>query len=256
LSSFAFIKARVAQVAARKQGNQTMNQFRTLTVAVAAAGLLAAMPAAAVVKIAKYTGTVANGYDTTGVFGAPNTDLTGYSWVATYTYDRSLGFYQFTDGVSYDYSYGGPGYGVVGSPVLSSTITINGVTKSLPGAWAGYVYTGTSPFVQHYAQDYSDDGITYTSNYNNNYTYPAGAPASLDQNFGPVAATGSYGYTQWYTYDYVTSTQIEAAYANMGSDAVYSVGNAVPEPASWALMIAGFGMVGGTLRRRRGVTAA
>ncbi|HPU15996.1 MAG TPA: PEPxxWA-CTERM sorting domain-containing protein [Polymorphobacter sp.] len=33
------------------------------------------------------------------------------------------------------------------------------------------------------------------------------------------------------------------------------VGN-VPEPASWALMIAGFGMVGGTLRRRRAVPAA
>ncbi|RYF07394.1 MAG: PEP-CTERM sorting domain-containing protein, partial [Oxalobacteraceae bacterium] len=26
---------------------------------------------------------------------------------------------------------------------------------------------------------------------------------------------------------------------------------ALPEPASWALMIGGFGMVGGTLRRRR-----
>jgi len=30
---------------------------------------------------------------------------------------------------------------------------------------------------------------------------------------------------------------------------------AVPEPASWALMIAGFGMVGGTLRRRKAVAA-
>lgn len=26
---------------------------------------------------------------------------------------------------------------------------------------------------------------------------------------------------------------------------------AVPEPASWAMLIAGFGLVGGTLRRRR-----
>ncbi|MGL4542487.1 MAG: PEPxxWA-CTERM sorting domain-containing protein [Polymorphobacter sp.] len=34
-------------------------------------------------------------------------------------------------------------------------------------------------------------------------------------------------------------------------------GNTVPEPASWGLMIAGFGMVGGALRtRRRGVVAA
>jgi hypothetical protein len=37
------------------------------------------------------------------------------------------------------------------------------------------------------------------------------------------------------------------------------VGNgaaAVPEPASWALMIGGFGMAGGMLRRRRTAVAA
>ena len=31
---------------------------------------------------------------------------------------------------------------------------------------------------------------------------------------------------------------------------------AVPEPASWALLIMGFGLTGATMRRRRGVTAA
>jgi len=30
----------------------------------------------------------------------------------------------------------------------------------------------------------------------------------------------------------------------------------VPEPASWALMIGGFGMVGATMRRRRQTMAA
>ena len=33
-------------------------------------------------------------------------------------------------------------------------------------------------------------------------------------------------------------------------------GNPVPEPASWALMIAGFGMSGALLRARRGLRAA
>ncbi|MGI4879168.1 MAG: PEPxxWA-CTERM sorting domain-containing protein [Janthinobacterium lividum] len=33
-----------------------------------------------------------------------------------------------------------------------------------------------------------------------------------------------------------------------------SIAGAVPEPASWALMIAGFGMVGGVMRRRSGTT--
>ena len=34
-----------------------------------------------------------------------------------------------------------------------------------------------------------------------------------------------------------------------------TVDGAVPEPASWAMMIVGFGMVGGTVRRNRRVTA-
>lgn len=31
----------------------------------------------------------------------------------------------------------------------------------------------------------------------------------------------------------------------------YSVNNVVPEPATWAMLIAGFGLVGGAMRRRR-----
>jgi hypothetical protein len=30
----------------------------------------------------------------------------------------------------------------------------------------------------------------------------------------------------------------------------------VPEPSSWAMLIIGFGLVGATLRRRRGMAAA
>jgi hypothetical protein len=34
------------------------------------------------------------------------------------------------------------------------------------------------------------------------------------------------------------------------------VSRGVPEPATWAMMLAGFGLVGATLRGRRGVLAA
>ncbi len=232
-----------------------MNQFRLFAAAAAAAaaGLLAAMPTAAAVKTAKYTGTVVLGFDRTGVFAAPNTDLTGYSWVATYTYDKTLGGFQGTDGVSYDHSYGGPGFLNVGSPMLSSTITINGVTKSSAGARAGAVYTSTSSYVSHSSQDYSDDGIsTIVDTLIYNYNYAAGAPASLDQNFGPVAASGGAGFVGWYIQDYAAGFTSHA-YAHLGTSAVYSVSGAVPEPASWSLLIAGFGMVGAAARRRRSV---
>ena len=38
-------------------------------------------------------------------------------------------------------------------------------------------------------------------------------------------------------------------------DLSFASGNAVPEPASWAMMIAGFGLVGAAMRRRTAVTA-
>lgn len=41
----------------------------------------------------------------------------------------------------------------------------------------------------------------------------------------------------------------------MGLGEVEFFGGAVPEPASWAMMLAGFGLAGAALRRKRGVTA-
>lgn len=37
---------------------------------------------------------------------------------------------------------------------------------------------------------------------------------------------------------------------------IVNIGGAVPEPSSWAMLIIGFGLVGATLRRRRGLVAA
>jgi PEP-CTERM motif len=37
---------------------------------------------------------------------------------------------------------------------------------------------------------------------------------------------------------------------NVGSASITLVNGAVPEPAAWAMLIAGFGLVGGTMRRR------
>ena len=43
------------------------------------------------------------------------------------------------------------------------------------------------------------------------------------------------------------SAQVEA---RIGSQIIASVAGTVPEPASWALMVSGFGLVGASLRRR------
>ena len=47
-----------------------------------------------------------------------------------------------------------------------------------------------------------------------------------------------------------------ASGVNAGNFALTQVGGAVPEPASWALMIGGFGLAGAALRRRRTTVTA
>ncbi|WP_243445867.1 PEPxxWA-CTERM sorting domain-containing protein [Polymorphobacter arshaanensis] len=62
--------------------------------------------------------------------------------------------------------------------------------------------------------------------------------------------------TAFYKLDAGTATDVIALNYNASSNAVlYSTGT-VPEPASWALMIAGFGIVGMGLRRRRSYVTA
>jgi hypothetical protein len=233
-----------------------MNQFRTFAAAVAAAGLLAAMPAAAVVKIATYSGTISRGNDDTGVFTAPGTNLAGYSWVIKYTYDKALGGVQSGDGLTYDLSYGGPAYGVVGSPIIKATFTINGVTLTEDGSYGGIANTNSSPFTQHFAYETPNNGTTTGTYYLYSYSNVAGAAGSLDQNVGPLTTNTGGGGFIWSVQDIATGNVIDNASGDFGTDMVYSVGNAVPEPASWALMIGGFGMVGAALRRHRTVATA
>ena len=51
----------------------------------------------------------------------------------------------------------------------------------------------------------------------------------------------------------ITSVRLTAATSGdwVFIDNLTSVGGAVPEPASWAMLIAGFGVVGASMRRRR-----
>jgi hypothetical protein len=67
-----------------------------------------------------------------------------------------------------------------------------------------------------------------------------------------------YGGFQFYSWDYENWTTDENIYGNLDSDSVtFKVTTldapigAVPEPSTWALMILGFGLVGGVIRRQQ-----
>lgn len=50
------------------------------------------------------------------------------------------------------------------------------------------------------------------------------------------------------------SFNVSGLSVNAGDSVVFNIAAAVPEPASWAMMIAGFGLAGAALRRRRQAT--
>lgn len=83
--------------------------------------LVLAQPAAAATMRAVYTGTIADGIDETGVFGAAGTDLTGLSFTATFVYDTARG--ARASGPTFDTVRGGTLLGG-DSPVLSALLII------------------------------------------------------------------------------------------------------------------------------------
>src|ERR1700687_869903 len=117
-------------------GGFSMN-IKLVSIVAGVAMLGGVSQASAAIMDVTYTGTVYQGTDTLGVFGGGS--LVGLSWVATYTYDTSLGYRDTT--TNHDNVWGGPYYGSTStSPVLSSMITINGVGKAVAGSYAAYLY--------------------------------------------------------------------------------------------------------------------
>jgi hypothetical protein len=82
-------------------------------------------PASADMVTLTYTGTVAGGFDQLGVFGAPNTSLTGDQYTAVYFFNTAIGL-NTSSGNAFNV-FGGPGTAALGqpSPALGALITIS-----------------------------------------------------------------------------------------------------------------------------------
>jgi hypothetical protein len=205
----------------------------------------------AAILVATYTGTIADGRDVTGVFGAAGSDLAGDTYIAKYTLNTSNGTYVNNLPASDDF-YGGSSDGT-SSPV-SATLTINGITQSIGGYYYGFATAvPTGPSTEHYARDYSDvdnvitDYFTFT-------IQTTVSPISIYDTLPLTNTTNSYGMFQLININTNTGLESADAYGDFGSPGTVQItGSAgVPEPATWAMMMTGLFGLGAVLRHARG----
>ncbi len=242
-----------------------MSKFQAATLATLSLAL--AQPAAATLYQATYTGTLtgsnANSYDATGIFGAPTTGLGGLPFKAVYTIDDALPgailFSGIFGGSIYgSYVEGGAQYNTPALPV-SATVTINGVTRAIVGSSQSIAQVQNNTYTNAFLH-YVNGGAGYVFFHVNTYPdqpYPTGdfrAPLSYDlPDYDQVASGGGFSIYRndatlyEYAYGQVRIQHVEIGLAPTG----------VPEPVSWALMIVGAGMAGSVLRadRRRAMRA-
>lgn len=219
-----------------------------------------------------YTGTVTSGFDYDGLFGAANTSLTGQAFTTVYTLTAPLPGAAEGIGSGYSITAGGTLYGVP-SP-LSGEITINSFSQLVGGNYQGeaaqYDEMGSPPGydkISHYALDKTINGLmidngniyNYIKSHVNNIVNSSNYTDHL--NYSAQEYDDSYGnfsfYTQVYDPDINQYTPHQRASGNLRATSVtIAMVTPVTEPATWAMMIAGFGFIGGAMRQRRKTTVS
>ena len=222
-----------------------------LKIVALAAAMSIASAAPAATYLITYTGTVWQGYSN-GVFGT--FDLTGLSYKAIYTWVYPKpGASVLFDGNERQT------FGLGATNPLTGVLTINGTQYSFNQGGVVYQYNATSSnpgfrdTLAHIATNQSGpDG-------EGNYLDHQISSASLDflptssflTSLNYVPQPGDYALGQFAIY----TEGGASAFGNL-TFATATIAQVVPEPAAWAMMIAGFGLVGGMLRYKKNAVKA
>lgn len=216
------------------------------------------MPAQAALFVATYSGVVKNGYDVSNVFGGASLD--GVAFSARYLIDDATSGASSNYGIYSSSIAGGTGFGHAdGTSPVSAIYTIGSLTFTSGQGGAN---------VQQSNDLWGSDGTYHTA-------LPGMALAGLQINgynqlqgpsivsisdfrtpleYDVQSGDGSFG---GFTIGHFVSGSFYGLAGGSFSNTHLSIGpvasesSAVPEPTSWAMMIAGFGLAGSTLRRQR-----
>lgn len=209
--------------------------------AIFAAAAITALPAvsSAAVMVAHFEGSVGGIHSTfTDRFGVPPMHVFSGPFVAEFTFDPDAGSALTLS----------PGSEGRSGAVLDAWIEFGGVRLDLPTAEFSQVIasaTGFSISAQHYIPNVVLDSISISANF-------AGATGDLAAVLAPLSATGgghvsaASNYTGGgYKIDLTGNCVYECAGMELRVTDVwvseYATPGAVPEPATWAMMILGFG---------------
>lgn len=244
-----------------------------LVLAALLAGAAVAPAAQAAIITITVEGTLSSGRDDFNYFGA-GTSLAGQQASIVFTFDDETPDAYVEPGLLW-------GYGPDRSPGSnyspgSAIATINGVQLDIGGDYRSQYGKNIAPGtatddIQAIAYDdgyvRSDSGEVLESYWRYGYVYGYGPELldSIDLRESLQLISGQpgvflRGYIQYQVWDYVAHQQTQYVDAmfdtnNMvltieGPDDGVAPPGGVPEPASWALMMAGFGLAGGVLRHR------
>lgn len=250
----------------------------------AAAGVAALMASPAVASTVQASVTLPNGTTSVGPNGSANATASrvsntpspgsGRAVVGRGTSVADLATRAVYSGLSIS------GANVTGTASGSSSLT-DQITFNIAGATASTVTTISILFTTDFG--YSLSGATFASvDYLATFTGgQVGGPTTThsftwnDTNTtGDPAVTNSPLFSKLIEYDVVGSTVTFAYSIGQTTDLVLTNGNSastrgggtrltfnvpqspIPEPATWAMMIAGFGLVGAAMRRRGATTVA
>jgi hypothetical protein len=231
-------------------------KFTTLLLATACACATMAGTAHATAYVVTVTGTLTGAWDNAGIFGPAKTSLNGKAFTATFQVDEDTpGSYHALNTPNQRMLVGL----YAASPVLGS-LTVNGITRQVqPLQGTVYVIDNFGSVSRDNvsfkaSSDNYDGGVYYddwvqfgATDWSNAWLSSTVVPATFSYTVpGALATSGNFRF-QNSRDGYLADGQFAVTGFTIVSQAQTP---AVPEPASWALMIGGFSLAGAAMRRR------